>query len=76
MANGYTIRVTADIEYLDGTLAGMVIPAGYSVSEVDVAHAHRTVTWLKRVQRERDFVRAAVTGNRYRIVGRICADRI
>lgn len=66
-----TYRVTADIEYLDGNLAGVSIPAGYSLTCPDQWHATNTTRWLQRVRDTKDFIRAAVTGNRYRIVGEI-----
>jgi len=64
-------RVTADIEYLDGTLAGIVIPAGFTTTDPDIHHAIRRVQWLQRVMRENDFIRAVGTGNKYRVVGGI-----
>ena len=57
-------RVTADITYLDGALAGLTIPEGYTVSG---QAAQRIMCWLLRVQHANDFVRAAVTGNRYTV---------
>ena len=64
-------HVTADIEYLDGTLRGMVIPAGYSVTLPDERHAQRVVAHLSKVMRSDDFVRAVSTGNRYKVRGGI-----
>ena len=61
-------RITADIRYLDGALAGITIPSGYSVTYEDRNAADRCHTWLHRVWREADFIRACGTGNRYEIV--------
>ena len=71
-----TFAVQADIEYLDGTLAGMVIPAGFRVTHTRKPEAMRTVRFLRKVCDTNDFVRAAVTGNRYRIVGHIELHRL
>ena len=66
-----TYRVLADIKYIDGALAGLTIPAGYSAAVPNLQRAIVTCDWLQRVERERDFVRAAVTGNRYTVVGNV-----
>lgn len=68
--------VTADIRYLDGTLAGLTIPGGFRTSEPDIAHAVKRQRWLRGVMEAGDFIRAAVTGNRYEIVGGIRAEVI
>lgn len=60
-----TFTVTADIRYLDGTLAGMVIPSGYRVTYTDRNGVFRATRWIERVRRDGDFVRATGTGNRY-----------
>lgn len=63
--------VTADIEYLDGTLAGLEIPAGFTVP---VSSPRRAVTVARQLAQLRKWgepIAAAVTGNKYRIVGRI-----
>jgi glutamine amidotransferase PdxT len=64
-------HVQADIKYLDGTLAGLVIPGGYSITVPDEHHAKRIVAKLARIQSENDFVRAACTGNKYQVVGNV-----
>ena len=63
-----TYLIQADIEYLDGALAGIVIPAGYSVTVPDLRHAVRVSSHIQRVYFEKDFIRATGTGNRYRVV--------
>ena len=69
-------QVSADIEYLDGTLAGVQIPSGYSVSVPTSKRAAQVASWLRAVRLNNDFIRAAVTGNRYRVAGRIAVDRV
>jgi hypothetical protein len=69
-------RVIADIEYLDGALAGMVIPSGYSVTFPNDRAAYRCAAWLKRIQSADDFIRAAVTGNRYKVAGSVDVRRV
>lgn len=64
-------RVSADIEYLDGALVGLTIPAGFSITTPCVRQAQSTMRWLDQVRRKDDFIRAAVTGNRYKVVGNI-----
>jgi hypothetical protein len=68
--------VSATIRYLDGTLAGLTIPAGFRITTPDHASALRTFAWLGRVRRARDFVRATGTGSRYEIVGDVCLERL
>ena len=63
--------VSADIKYMDGWLAGMVIPAGYRCTFPTRSTAMSAVRWLTKVHRECDFVRAAVTSHRYAVVGGI-----
>jgi hypothetical protein len=70
------ILITADIEYLDGALAGLVIPSGFSIKTPDASVARSTLKFLHRVRREKDFVRAVGTGNRYTIVGEIKSSTI
>ena len=62
-------RITADIEYIDGPLAGLLIPAGYHVTTCGPSVAQRIVAWLLGLEKTGDFTRAAVTGNRFRVVG-------
>lgn len=62
------IRISADILYLDGPLAGTVIPDGYQVGVAALHQAPRYTTWMERVRSSGDFVRAAVTGHRYQLV--------
>lgn len=59
------VRIAVDVEYLDGTLAGLTIPAGYAVT-VPESSVPRIMRWIAKVTRENDFVRATGTGNRYR----------
>ncbi len=66
-----TIRVTADISYIDGNLTGLTIPSGYAINVPDTTHAIRTTQWLTKVRDTGDFIRAAITGDRYKIVGNI-----
>lgn len=58
-------KITADIEYLDGTLAGLLIPSGYHVTYPTLESAVRCTQWIKRTMKDKDFVRAYGTGNRY-----------
>ena len=66
--------VRTDITYREGTLRGLRITNGHSVSFSTRTGAARHVQLLQRVQREEDFFRAAVTGNRYDITGPISCD--
>lgn len=59
--------VTADVCYKDGFLAGLVIPDGYKTTHPDFASAQRAVSFLRRVERENDFIRAYGTGHRYTV---------
>ena len=68
---GTTYTVSADIEYLDGALAGLTIPAGYLVSFPTRPAAHRAAAWVRHTRRADDVVRATGTGNKYRFVGRL-----
>lgn len=65
------IRVSADIQYLDGALKGLTIPDGwnatYSADESGRRSAQSAIRFLIRVRREDDFIRAVGTGNRYQI---------
>jgi hypothetical protein len=63
-----TYRIEADIRYLDGTLAGMDLPSGYAVTAPDLKHAYRYVGFVVKTRAAKDFVRAAVTGNRYQFI--------
>lgn len=65
----YTVQ--ADIRYIDGTLAGIVIPGGYRVTVPDATHAARVERNLRRAAINGDTVRACLTGNRYAVVGNI-----
>jgi hypothetical protein len=59
-------RVSADIEYLDGNLAGLVLPSGYGVMQTSRFAATKLAAWVSSVIAADDFVRAAITGNRYK----------
>lgn len=63
--------VSADIRYLDGTLAGLTIPDGHRVGMPTLHDAIRVAGWLTRVRDSNDFIRAACTGHRYQVVGEI-----
>lgn len=76
METKHVYRVTADIQYQDGTLAGLLIPAGYGVNYPTRRSAQRCAAWLCKVQREKDFIRAVGTGCKYNIVGRVSIDRL
>jgi hypothetical protein len=69
-------RVSADIKYLDGTLAGLDLPHGYTVTMPTRKLAQRTAMFLERVRQSDDFIRACVTGNRYKVTGYITIERI
>lgn len=71
-----TFRVTADIKYIDGTLAGLEIPAGFSATYPNRSIANRCSAWLERTMRAKDFVRATGTGAKFNITGRICVERV
>ena len=58
--------VQFDKTYLDGNLKGMLL-AGETVTYPERSGAERHVAFLSRVAREGDFIRAAVTGNRYQV---------
>jgi hypothetical protein len=66
-----TFRVAADIEYLDGSLSGLVLVDGFHATFPDRESANRCSQWLCKVAAENDFVRAAVTGNRFKVIGHI-----
>lgn len=61
------IVVQADKHYLDGTLAGMTIPSGFTCTYPTMREAIRVVRWLRKVERDGDFIRATGTGERYRV---------
>jgi hypothetical protein len=69
-------RVSADIEYMQGNLSGIEIPAGYTVTVPNMRRALSVARWLGTVKRQGDFIRAAVTGNKYRVCGRIAIDQL
>ena len=69
-------RVTADIEYLDGALSEMIIPHGFGVNYPTERLAQKCACFLERVRQDDDFIRAAVTGNRYKVRGFISINRI
>lgn len=60
-------KVSADIHYLDGTLAGVDIPAGHFVTFSERGPAEKYARFLQKVRLAGDFIRAAVTGNRYNV---------
>ncbi len=69
-------RVTADIQYDVGALAGLYLPAGYSISVANEAQALRLQCWLAKVYASDDFIQAAVTGHRYRVMGGVGYSKI
>lgn len=64
-------QVSADIRYLDGTLAGLLIPAGYRLTVPSARRATQIASWLSGVRSRGDFVRATGSGNRYEVVGAV-----
>lgn len=60
-----TFKVVADKQYLDGFLAGLPLVGGYSVTAPTRRDAVRIASWVNKVYRERDFVRAVGTAHRY-----------
>lgn len=69
---GYKYLVSADIEYLDGALKGLPLVNGYTVKATDEKGAQRYVRWLESQRDEpAAFVKAAGTGNKYRVTGNI-----
>ena len=64
-------RVTADIRYLDGTLQGVTVPAGFVATVPSRERALKIARLLKCVMQANDFIRATSTGNRYAIEGGI-----
>lgn len=60
-------RVTADVEYLDGFLRGLFIPAGHSYTVPDQEMAVSRVRELADLERTGGFLTAAVTGHRYTV---------
>jgi hypothetical protein len=57
--------VSADIRYLDGALAEIVIPSGYRVGRLSIEAACLISRWIEKTRAADDFARAAYTGNRY-----------
>lgn len=60
-------RITADVEYLDGLLRGLFIPAGHSYTVPTQELAVQRVAELAELERNGDFIKATITGNRYRV---------
>lgn len=58
-------RIDADIQYQDGTLAGLEIPSGFHVTVSTQEFAQSVCSWVESVLRDRDFVRAVRTGAKY-----------
>jgi len=69
MANQF--RVSADIKYLDGWLAGLTIPAGFTATYPNRSRAQSVARFLARVCQSDDFIRATGTGHRYKVCGHI-----
>jgi hypothetical protein len=68
-------RISADIRYLTGALAGLTIPDGHAVTEPTRTDAMRVVRFLSKVRTDGDFIRS-VTGNRYEVVSEIRIEEI
>lgn len=62
----YRYKVTADITYDEGALAGLLIENGYEVNMPDYKHALRVIRWIEKTMRANDFVRAVGTSQKYR----------
>ena len=60
-------RITADVEYLDGFLAGLCITGGHSYTVPSQELAVSRVRELSELERTGEFIKAAVTGHRYRV---------
>ena len=61
-----TTMVQFDKTYLDGNLAGLVIP-GETVTYPDDKSAQHHAAFLEKVMRSGDFVRDCGTGKRYSV---------
>lgn len=59
-------QIQFDVMYLDGNLKGHLIP-GEVVQYTDRSAADRALAFYVKVEREKDFIRAAVTGHRYQV---------
>ena len=66
-----TYQVAASIRYLDGALAGLIIPSGVNLRYPTLSPARRAVAFFAKVRRDRDCIRATGTGHRYQIVGEV-----
>lgn len=62
-------RICADIQYVEGVLAGITIPEGYSVTMPDLLTTKRTMDFLDEARLTKEPILAALTGSLYRIVG-------
>ena len=49
---GYKFETTATVHFSKGLLAGLTVPLGFVVPEVDLAHARRRVASLRRANLE------------------------
>ena len=63
-----TYQISSAIRYLDGPLAGLEIPDGYSLRVGSIRRAVYIANWINKTRASKDFVRAAVTGNRYQFI--------
>lgn len=57
--------VTADIRYVDGTLADLTISGGYRTNYPDMESAMRAASWITSAFALNDQIKATGTGNRY-----------
>jgi len=60
------IIVFHDKTFIDGPLVGVTVPDS-RCTYPDVESAMRDVYFLKRVERENDFIRQPLTGNRFKV---------
>ena len=68
-----TTIVQFDKTYLDGDLAGVIIP-GETCTHPDWNAAQRHAAMLQRVEQEGDFIRDCSTGRRYTVANVVLHD--
>ena len=61
-------EVSAKTQYIEGPLEGLTIDHGWYATFPTMAQAYSALAWLHRVHVEKDFIRAAGTGNAYRVI--------
>lgn len=72
----YKFRVVADIQNLDGILAGLLIVDGYSLPCPDERHASKVARFLELAEKARRPIRATGTRSSYRIAGNVRVEPI